>query len=160
MTSTIMRVSQALRVGLALLLIVAIALNCANIFARYFFSVSYLPSDELQVFAMIVIAFLGTIAISAERQHLRMDVFVQAASPRVKRVLALSEAVVTAFFAGLMALASIAFTQRIYTMDQRSGMADLPMWLPHGTVTLCFTAVALLALLRVPGILRGKENAA
>lgn len=158
MTSMTMRVSQAIRIGLALLLIAAIALNCANIFARYFFNVSYLASDELQVFAMIAIAFLGTIAISAERQHLRMDVFVQTASPRAKRVLALCEALLTAVLAGFMAWTSAEFVQRIYSMEQRSGMADLPMWLPHGTVTLGFAAVALLALLRLPNILSGKET--
>lgn len=158
MLSMIARVSGAIRVGLAFLLMAAVILCCANIISRYFFNVSYLASDELQVFSMIAIAFLGAISISVERQHLRMDVLLHAAPHSVKRFVALLEAAVTAGAGGLMAWVSVGFVHRIYQMDQRSGMADLPMWLPHGTVTVGFAAIALIALIRIPALLKNQED--
>ena len=160
MLSLIARISGAIRVVLAILLMAAVLLCCVNIFFRYFFNTSYLASDELQVFAMVAIAFLGAISISSERQHLRMDVLVHAAPRSVKRVLGLLEALVTAGAAGVMAWASAGFVQRIYAMDQRSSMADLPMWLPHGTVTVCFGAIALIAILRIPQLLKEEGEGA
>ena len=89
MSSTIARASGVIKVALALLLMAAVLLNCANIFSRYFFNETYLGSDELQVFAMILIAFLGTICISNEQQHLRMDVLSHYLRPTQKRYLSI-----------------------------------------------------------------------
>lgn len=154
MLSMIARVSGAVQVMLAFLLMATVLLCCANIVLRYFFDTSYLAADELQVFAMVAIAFLGAISISAERQHLRMDVLVHSAPKSVKIFLGVLESLVTAGAAGVMAWASAGFVQRVYMMDQRSSMADLPMWLPHGTVTVCFGVIALMAVLRIPQLLK------
>lgn len=150
MLSLIARVSGAIQVALAYLLMALVLLCCTNIVLRYFFGTSYLAADELQVFGMVAIAFLGAISISSERQHLRMDVLVHSAPKSVKKMLGLLESLVTAGAAGVMAWASAQFVQRVHMMDQRSSMADLPMWLPHGTVTVCFGVIALIALLRIP----------
>ncbi|MDX3895064.1 TRAP transporter small permease [Pusillimonas sp.] len=146
MPSLSTRLHGGIGVLLALLLIAAVALNCANIIVRYFFNFSLLSGDELQVFAMIVITFIGSITISAERQHLRMDVFLQSTSARTKRFIAILEATVTAAMGCVMSWASFEFVRRLYLMDQRSGMADLPMWLPHSAIMFCFAFIALIAL--------------
>ena len=156
MLPMIARVSGAIRVVLAFLLMAMVLLCCLNIVLRYFFGISYLAADELLVFGMVAIAFLGAISISSERQHLRMDVLVNSAPKSVKRLLGLLESLVTAGAAGFMAWASAGFVQRVYAMDQRSSMADLPMWLPHGTVTVCFGVIALIAILRIPQLLKAE----
>ncbi|NLZ09906.1 MAG: TRAP transporter small permease [Alcaligenaceae bacterium] len=154
MLSMIARVSGAIQAALAFVLMAMVLLCCANIVLRYFFDISYLAADELLVFGMVVIAFLGAISISSERQHLRMDVLVHSAPPAVKWLLGILESLVTVGAAGFMTWASAGFVQRVYAMDQRSSMADLPMWLPHGTVMVCFGAITLIALLRIPQLLK------
>jgi len=158
MSSMTSRAARLIQAGLALLLLAAVGLNCANIVFRYFFDFSLLASDELQVFAMVLITFLGAITVSMQGQHLCMDVLAQAASGRARRILALCEALVTIAAAGLMAWASASFVARLFGMGQRSGMADLPMWIPHGAVTLGFGAIALLALARAGRLLAGREE--
>ncbi len=154
MNRRILQISTGLRRALGVLLIAAVLLNCLNIATRYFFDFSILSADELQVFAMVAIAFLGTICVSAERQHLRMDVLRQAVGPRFRRVLDVLESLVTVAICGLMGWVSWQFVARVYRLGQRSGMADLPMWIPHATVTLAFTATALLALMRLVHLCR------
>lgn len=158
MESLLARISAVLRATLGALLIAAVLLNCLNIFLRYFFNTSYLPADELQVFAMVAITFLGTIAISAENQHLRMDVVTHAASAGIKRLLGILEALVTGLVSGTMTWYSFLFVQRIVAIDQRSGMADLPMWLPHGTVTICFGALTVLACIRLFSLILNRNE--
>ncbi|HCP76842.1 MAG: hypothetical protein CML16_14395 [Pusillimonas sp.] len=156
MSSTIARASGVIKVALALLLMAAVLLNCANIFSRYFFNETYLGSDELQVFAMILIAFLGTICISNEQQHLRMDVLSHYLRPTQKRYLSILETLITIIVSGTVAWASFGFVKRLYSMNQHSGMADIPMWIPHGTITLAFVAITLIAFLRLVDLSRGQ----
>ena len=154
MNATLNRVSAWLCNGLAILLIAAVLLNVFNIGARYFFNYSLLGSEELQIFAMVTIAFLGAICVSAERQHLRMDVVLQLLSPRWRQRLAIVESVLTIAICSLMTWISWQFVMRLVRLGQRSGMAEVPMWIPHLTVTLSFVCMALLAALRLPALLR------
>src|SRR5690606_18195018 len=117
----IARTCGVIRVALALLLIAAVLLNCANIFSRYFFNKAYLGSDELHVFAMVIIAFLGTICVTHDQQHLRMDVLSHYLRPTQKRILSMLESVITIIIAGVMAWASFGFVKRLYLMNQHSG---------------------------------------
>lgn len=149
MSFMIARACGVIKVALALLLIAAVLLNCANIFSRYFFNEAYLGSDELQVFAMVIIAFLGTISVTNDREHLRMDVLAHYLRPAQKRYLSMLESLLTMIVCGIMAWASFGFVQRLYSMNQHSGMADIPMWIPHGTITLAFFAITLMAVLRL-----------
>ncbi|MAL01603.1 MAG: hypothetical protein CL536_05580 [Alcaligenaceae bacterium] len=156
MSSMIARACGVIKVALALLLMAAVLLNCANIFSRYFFNETYLGSDELQVFAMVIIAFLGTLCVSNEQQHLRMDVLAHYLRPAQKRYLSIVESLLTIIVCGIMAWASFGFVQRLYNMNQHSGMADIPMWIPHGTITLAFVAITLMAFLRLVELGRNK----
>ena len=61
---------------LALLFIVAVLLNFTNVVGRYLFGISLLGSDEVQVFIMVGMTFLGAVVVTRRNQHLRMDVLV------------------------------------------------------------------------------------
>lgn len=61
---------------LALLFIVAVLLNFTNVVGRYLFGISLLGSDEVQVFIMVGMTFLGAVVVTQRNQHLRMDVLV------------------------------------------------------------------------------------
>src|SRR5918992_5757123 len=59
---------------LALAFIVAVCLNFANVVGRYGFGTSIAGGDEVQVYIMVWIAFLGAVLVSWRSEHLRMDV--------------------------------------------------------------------------------------
>ena len=44
---------------------------------RYLFGLSFLGSDEVQIFIMIGMTFLGAVVVSRRNMHLRMDVLVR-----------------------------------------------------------------------------------
>src|SRR3954466_14005200 len=71
------RVARVIELVLAVAFILAVALNFTNVVGRYFFVVSFLASDEVQVFVMVGMTFLGAAVVTAAHEHLRMDVLVQ-----------------------------------------------------------------------------------
>lgn len=140
------RTTGALKTLLAVVLIGLVLANCVNVALRYVFKVNWIAADELQVFVMIGLAFLGTVVVSAERRQLRLDLVGQIRSASVRALIGVAEAVVTALVCGFVAYHSWAFLARVYTMGQKGGSSGVPMWLPHATVTICFIALTLLAL--------------
>src|SRR5262245_51514888 len=55
-------------------LLASILLNFGNVVGRYVFATTLISADELQVFALVAITFLGAAIVTWRAQHLRMDV--------------------------------------------------------------------------------------
>ena len=71
------RVARVIEVTLALAFIFAVLLNFTNVVGRYLFGLSFLGSDEVQIFIMVGMTFLGAAVVTRRNQHLRMDVLVR-----------------------------------------------------------------------------------
>ena len=57
--------------------IIELVLAFAFIVGRYLFGLSLLGSDEVQVFIMVAMTFLGAVVVTRRNLHLRMDVLVR-----------------------------------------------------------------------------------
>lgn len=145
----LLKANAVVKTALALLLIAAVFMSCTNIVLRYVLKVSWIAGDELQVFSMVALAFLGTIVVSAENRQLRLDFIAQAAGPSVRRGLSILEALLTIAICGSVTYHSWAFLARIFSMGQRGGSSGMPMWIPHGTVTICFAMLTVMGLFRL-----------
>lgn len=146
--------SGLLKTVLALALIGLVLMSCVNIVLRYLFNVNWIAADEIQVFIMIAIAFIGAVVVGAEGRQLRVDVLGQMATPIVQKLLGLLEALVSTLVCGFVAYHSWAFLARAFAMGQRGGSSGIPMWIPHASVTLCFAALTLLGLLKIVETIR------
>ena len=71
------RVARALELALAALFVFAVLLNFANVVGRYLIGRSILWADEIEVFIMVGMTFLGVIVVTWRREHLRMDALSQ-----------------------------------------------------------------------------------
>ena len=71
------RVARLLELVLALAFIFAILLNFANVCGRYVLGYSLLGADEVQVFIMVAMTFVGAAVVTRRNMHLRMDVLLQ-----------------------------------------------------------------------------------
>ena len=68
---------KALERALALAFIFAVCLNFANVIGRYVVGRSIAGADEIQIYIMVAMAFLGAGLVAWRRNHLRMDVLVR-----------------------------------------------------------------------------------
>ena len=140
-------------------LIGAVLLNFVNVVGRSLFNVAFLSADELEVFGLVFITFLGAAVVTWREQNLRMDVIQSVMPYRLKIAARILEAVVGVLLCGFVAVISFRYANRIFVLEQASDMAHVPMWVPHSAVVVGFTLIA--AAIAVHGVLAicGRTNA-
>src|SRR5664280_1816076 len=88
--------------GLAYAFIAAVGLNFFNVVGRYGFGVTILIADEIQIFIMVFMAFLGAAVVAWRGQHLRMDVVVNTLPASLRRGVRIFELAVIVILASFV----------------------------------------------------------
>jgi len=153
------KLARAIERVLAIGFVFAVCLNFANVVGRYAIGRSILGADEVQIYVMVGMAFLGAAAVYWRRQHLRMDVLVQFYPAWVRTSLQFIEFALVALLAGFVLVQSSNYAWQMFALDRKSDNAGIPMWIPHGTVALGFGLIALIALWRGTRFARGRGDA-
>jgi TRAP-type C4-dicarboxylate transport system permease small subunit len=130
-------------------LIFAVIVNVVNVVARYGFDHAITGADELQIYLMIGMAFLGGLVAHIRQRHLRMDVLVRHFPPRVARFLNGFEALLAIAVCGLMTWVSWTYTVKMFRIGSHSENAHIPMWVPHSVLAISFTLMTLVGLMRL-----------
>lgn len=148
------RIARAIELGLAVAFILAVLLNFGNVMGRYLFGVSFLASDEVQVFIMVGMTFLGAAVVMRRNQHLRMDVLVGFMPMSVRLLLRIAEQLLLVTLAVFVLMQSWFYAGQMLRLGRTSDMAGVPMWIPHGMVALGFGLILVIALWRLIGVAR------
>ena len=96
------RIARVIEVMLALAFIFAVLLNFANVVGRYLLGLSLLGADEVQIFIMVAMTFLGAAVVTRRNLHLRMDVLVRFLPAPVRMALRIAEQMLLAALAGFV----------------------------------------------------------
>ena len=142
------RLMAAIERILALAFIVAVCLNFANVVGRYGFGTSIAGGDEVQVYIMVWMAFLGAVLVSWRGEHLRMDVLAKRFPARGRRGLERVELVLVIALAAFALWQSWNYTEQMIAIGRRSDNAGIPMWIPHSAVAVGFALILLVAVLK------------
>jgi TRAP-type C4-dicarboxylate transport system permease small subunit len=148
------RMARVIELALALAFIMAVLLNFGNVVGRYLFGVSFLASDEVQVFVMVAMTFLGAVVVTRRNLHLRMDVLVQFMPPVARLTLRIAEQVLLLVLAAFVVSQSYFYASQMLRIGRRSDMAGVPMWVPHGFLVAGFSLIFVVALWRLVSIVR------
>ena len=68
----------------AVLMLIAVALNAANIVGRYVFFQPIASAEEIMLFLLVGTVFLGNAIVGFEGKQLRMDVILHALPPPIR----------------------------------------------------------------------------
>jgi TRAP-type C4-dicarboxylate transport system permease small subunit len=142
--------------SLAYAFIAAVALNFINVVGRYGFGTTILSADELQIFIMVFMTFLGAAVVAWRNQQLRMDVLVNALPAPIRRLIKIAELAAIVVLAAFVLWNSTYYAKQMFNIDRVSDMAQVPMWIPHGAVAVGFGLMALIACIRLAQILAGR----
>jgi TRAP-type C4-dicarboxylate transport system permease small subunit len=133
----------------AVLLLVAVALNFANIVGRYVFSAPIASAEEVMLFLLVGIVFLGNSVVGYENKQLRMDVVLQALPARARHGLEiLADLTMIVVCVALIVLGWPA-VEMLAEFDQRSQAADIPLWIPQALVPIGLGLNAFLVAVRL-----------
>lgn len=150
--------ARVIELALALAFIMAVLLNFGNVVGRYLFGVSFLASDEVQVFVMVAMTFLGAVVVTRRNLHLRMDVLVQFMPPVARLALRITEQILLLVLAAFVVSQSYFYAAQMLRIGRRSDMAGVPMWIPHGFLVAGFSLIFVVALWRLAGIVRSPNR--
>lgn len=152
------RVIRRLEQVLALCFIGAVLLNFANVFGRYALGHSMIGAEEVQTYTMVLITFMGAVAVAWRGKELRMDVLLHKLPARARGGLNMVERLVLVVCCGFTAWQSARYAMQMHTLDAHSDGAEIPMWLPHGVVAVGLALVALVGVVRAVQRLRGQAT--
>jgi len=140
------RLARVIELMLALAFIFAVLLNFANVVGRYLLGISLIGSDEVQIFIMVAMTFLGAAVVTRRNLHLRMDVLVRFFPRPVQLTLRILEQLLLITLAGFVLSQSWFYARQMLRIGRSSDMAGVPMWIPHGSVAFGFLLMLVFAV--------------
>lgn len=147
-----------LQKALGITLIAAILLNFANVIGRYGFGYSILWADEVEMFILVLVTFLGAAIVGWKRQHLAMDVLRTKLPGPLASLVTVLEAAALVAIAVLVCIHSISYAQQMLMLGRTSDNAGIPMWIPHSSVAIGFALLAFVAIWQAVAGLVGRRG--
>jgi len=142
----------------AISLIVAVALNLANIVGRYVFFSPIASAEEIMLFLFVGTVFLGNSYVGWKGRQIRMDVFLHALPATVRRWLDILADVAVIAVSIIIIVVGWPAIQMLAEFDQRSQVAEIPLVLPQALIPIglalnaLFVAVRLVENFRTGGV--------
>jgi TRAP-type C4-dicarboxylate transport system permease small subunit len=148
-TSLIEGLVTGIRILTAILLVVAVALNFANIIGRYVLNAPIASAEEVMLFLLVAVVFLGNSVVSWEGKQIRMDVFLHVLPSALR--LWLEFIADLAMIAVSLILIGLAWPviHMLAEFDQRSQAADVPLYIPQALIPIGLGLNAILTVGRL-----------
>jgi TRAP-type C4-dicarboxylate transport system permease small subunit len=138
------------------LVLIAIAVNFANVIARYVFASAIFWTEEVLVYLISWSVFLAGVWITYRGEHITMDLFSSRLKGAARYVVNGTIATVFAASCVFVVVQSFEVVSLHFALGTRSVAAGVPMWIPHTALLVGFGLMALAVLVRVRAYLRGR----
>jgi TRAP-type C4-dicarboxylate transport system permease small subunit len=133
----------------AVLMLIAVALNAANIVGRYVFFRPIASAEEIMLFLLVGTVFLGNAIVGFEGKQLRMDVILHALPPALRRAFDVAADLTMIAVCVILIMLGWPAVQMLAEFDQRSQAAEIPMMIPQALVPIGLGLNALLVGVRL-----------
>lgn len=141
--------TKSCQVIAALALLCIVAINGANVVARYFFAKPFPWAEEAMIMFMILGVFTGAIAVTWRNLHIRIDTFVERSGPTLQRVLRVLATLASMFVLLVVAWSSYGIVRLLHEYGQTTDALEFPMWIPQSFVTIGLVVIALMMFTRL-----------
>lgn len=147
--------ASALQALLGVMLIAMVCLSVYNVISRYVFNSALLWADEIAVFAMIALAWLGAVVCGWRSAEIRMEILTSLLPSGAQRWITILQQLVIAVLCAWVAWQALPYITRAYAIGMRSDASGFPVWLIHAVIPFSLVLVALIAALRCVRVLAG-----
>ena len=144
------------RMLMAVLILVGIAINFANVIARYLFDFALFWAEEIMIFIVVWCVFIGAITVTFNGAHLRMDLVASRMSGRWKAAINGTTAAAFLVLGVFMIPQSFEVVSFLSKADQVSVTAGVPKEIPHSAVLVGFVFMVLAVAVRLRAYLTGR----
>jgi C4-dicarboxylate transporter DctQ subunit len=133
----------------AIVLLLGLVLNFCNVVGRYFFNAPIEWAEEVMLFMMVAIVFLGASYVSWRGRQIAMDLIILMLPTRLKKIVVTFvlcfEVVVPLIIVYLGAPVVI----QLWNFDQRTEASDIPLAIPQSLVPIGLFLVAIVTIIRI-----------
>jgi len=133
----------------AICLLVAVALNFANIIGRYVFFSPIASAEEIMLFLFVGTVFLGNSYVGWKGRQIRMDVLLHALPARWRRWLDVVADLAVIVVSIVIIVVGWPAIQMLAEFDQRSQVAEIPLVLPQALIPIGLALNALFVAVRL-----------
>jgi TRAP-type C4-dicarboxylate transport system permease small subunit len=133
----------------AISLLGIVSINGVNVLARYLFRAPFPWAEELMLFLMILAVFAGAIAVTWRNLHVRIEAFVERASPGLRRAALLLGTAISIAAIVTVTVASCRMIVLLYDLEMRTDALRVPSWIPQSFIPIGLGLIALLTAVRL-----------
>jgi TRAP-type C4-dicarboxylate transport system permease small subunit len=133
----------------AVLMLVAVAVNAANVAGRYVFFHPIASAEEIMLFLLVGTVFLGNAIVGFEGKQLRMDIILQVLPGGVRRALDIAADLTMIAVCVTLIVLGWPAVEMLAEFDQRSEAAEIPLVIPQALVPIGLGLNALLVAARL-----------
>jgi TRAP-type C4-dicarboxylate transport system permease small subunit len=133
----------------ALALVAGVLLNVWNILGRYLFHAPVPWAEEVMLYLMLALVFLGAGVVSLRGRHIRMDIALHLFPPRLRPAFDLLSELMFLVVGCTVIWLGVPVIMQFADFDQRSEAADIPVWIPHSVIPLGMALMLLATLARI-----------
>jgi TRAP-type C4-dicarboxylate transport system permease small subunit len=116
-------------------LVLAVILNCANVFGRYVLAAPIIWAEEAMSFCVIGSVFCAVPVLAWKGRHMRMDIVPNLLPGQVRGAVELVTDALLAVFVLAFAIFAGPLLAQIVSTGEKSEAMGLPMIVPHAVVT-------------------------
>ena len=137
------------------LILIGIAINFGNVLGRYLFLAPIIWAEEIMIYIMVWMVFIGSVLVTWDGHHLKMDFFSIMLPSPAKEIMNFLGAV--AFVAACLFVLPQAHTvtNLMNDLDQRSVVAEIPMVIPHFALLFGFSIIFVAVVYRFRRLVTG-----
>jgi len=133
----------------AVLLVLSVALNFANVIGRYCFGASIYWAEEVMLFLMVGCVFLGNGVVAWSGRQIRMDVIIGMMPPKARAAADLFSELLFIAAALLIVWFAWPVIRDLWAFDQRSQSAEVPLVIPQALIPIGLLLMVLLVVSRL-----------
>ncbi len=133
----------------AISLLVAVALNLANIVARYVFFAPIASAEEVMLFLFVGTVFLGNSYVGWKGRQIRMDVFLHTLPAPWRRWFDIVADLAVIVVSIVIIVVGWPAIEMLAEFDERSQVAEIPLVLPQALIPIGLALNALFVAVRL-----------
>lgn len=155
------RILRGSEVGCALAILGMAFAVSYEIAARWLFDQPTIWAQEVSVYLLIALAFLGLAATHQADEHIRIDLFTRNLVRGVRRAIEVTGLIVLSGYAWLAAYGGMEMVAQSWRFGRRSlTLLAVPVWISQLAIPIGMGLLAVAALVRVWRVLKGRPGLA
>jgi C4-dicarboxylate transporter DctQ subunit len=127
-----------IRTVIGVLLTASVLLNFANVIGRYVLRTPVIGAEEVMLYLMIAIVFLGFGAVAWEGRHIKMDILLDCFPPALQHAIRIVIELTAIAVAIVIIYVALPVVEQLATFNERSQAANVPMFIPQAFVPIGF----------------------